>query len=122
MFSHTLSIGSKKVKLLTNAMTAVYFKQIFHEDMLVFMMVEAASGKVNDAEAVEFSQKLCYIMKEQAAKADMKSLTLETYYEWLETMSQMDLIEASNDIIDVFREEMAATSTSKKKDEEQSAV
>lgn len=121
MFSYTLEIGKKKVKLLTTARTALYYKQIFNEDLLVFMLVRANSGEATDAEAVDVAQKLCFIMAKQAEKADMKQLNFDSYADWLDTMSQMDLIRASFSIIEVYKENMAGLSTSKKKDEEQSA-
>lgn len=121
MFSYTLEIGKKKVKLLTTARTALYYKQIFNEDLLVFMLVRANSGEATDAEAVDVAQKLCFIMAKQAEKSDMKQLNFDSYADWLDTMSQMDLIRASFSIIEVYKENMAGLSTSKKKDGEPSA-
>lgn len=114
----TIELGKKKVKLLSNALTAVYYKQVFKKDLLVMMLVDAPSGKMNDAEAVEMAQELGYVMAMQAAKNET---SYEGYLAWLENQSQMELINKSFDIIDVFKENMPGLSESKKKDEQQSA-
>lgn len=114
----TIELGKKKVKLLSNAVTALHYKQVFHKDLLVMMLVDAPAGKMNDAEAVEMAQEMCYIMACQAAK---KEMSYEGYLEWLESQEQMDLIERSFDIIDVFKGQMPGLSESKKKEEQLSA-
>ena len=121
MFIHDIKFGDGTLTLYTSGMTAVYYEQVFHEDVIKFMFVDAPKGEANDADAVKVAQKLCFIMKSQAEKKDMKSITLDSYYEWLDTISQMDLIRATWDVLGVFREEMKGLSTSKKKQEEQSA-
>lgn len=115
----TIELGKKKVKLLSNAVTAIHYKQIFKKDLLVMMLVDAPSGKMNDAEAVEMAQELCYVMAMQAAKQEM---SFDGYLAWLENQSQMELINKSFDIIDVFKEQMPGLSESKKKEEQPSAV
>lgn len=120
MFSHTIKLGDKDIKLMQTARTAVYYEQIFKEDLLLFMLVSANSG-ANDADAVKVAQKLCFVMLKQAEGADMRSLTVDTYYEWLDTVSQIDLINHSLDIIAVYKEDMTTLSEPKKKEDEQSA-
>lgn len=114
----TIELGKKKVKLLSNALTAIHYKQVFKKDLLVMMLVDAPAGNMNDAEAVEMAQEMCYIMSMQAAKEEM---SYEGYLVWLENQSQIELINKSFDIIDVFKEQMPGLSESKKKDEQQSA-
>ena len=114
----TITLGNEKVKLLSNAVTAIHYKQVFHKDLLVMMLVDAPNGKMNDAEAVEMAQEMCYIMAMQAEK---KQMSYEGYLEWLEDRSQIDLINKSFDIIDVFKEQQVGLSESKKKEEQQSA-
>lgn len=121
MFKYEINLGKDKLELQTSAATAIYYKQVFHEDLLVFMLVDANKDDANDAQAVEVAQKLCFIMKSQAESANMKTLTFDSYVNWLETVDQMDLIRAAFDILAVFKGEMKGLSTPKKKDEEQSA-
>lgn len=117
----TLTIGGKKLKLLSNGATAIYYKQVFKKDLLLMMLVSAPKGEMNDAEAVEMAQELCFIMASQAAKEDMMQLSYEKYIAWLEGISQIGLIEKSFDIIDVFKENMQGLSDSKKKADQPSA-
>ena len=117
----TIKIGEKKVDLLSNAATAIYYKQVFKKDILVIMLVTAPNGEMNDAEAVEMAQELCFIMAMQAEKEDMMQLSYEKYISWLEGQSQMGLIDKSFDIIDVFKDSMPGLSESKKKVDQQSA-
>lgn len=121
MFSYTITLGNKKVKLLTNARTAVYYREIFGEDLLSFMLVDAPKGSVSDADAVDVAQKVCFVMMKQAQKIDMREVTIEDYYDWLENQSQMELINKYFEIIDVYKENMIGLSEAKKKADEQSA-
>lgn len=114
----TIELGKKKVKLLSNAVTAIHYKQVFKKDLLVMMLVDAPSGKMNDAEAVEMAQEMCYVMAMQAEKSQM---SYDGYLEWLENQSQMELINKAFDIIDVFKENQVGLSESKKKEEQPSA-
>lgn len=122
MFSFNLELGKKKVKLLTTASTAIYYKQIFKEDLLYYMLVRANSGESNDAEAIDVAQKLCFVMMKQAEKADMATISADDYIAWLDTVSQMELIRRAFDIIAIYKEDMGGLSVSKKKEDEQSAV
>lgn len=114
----TIMLNNEKVELLSNAVTAIHYKQVFKRDLLVMMLVDAPSGKMNDGEAVEMAQEMCYIMAMQAAK---KPMSHEGYLEWLESMSQIELIQRAFDIIDIFKENQVGLSESKKKEEQQSA-
>lgn len=114
----SIELNNEKVKLLSNAVTAIHYKQVFKKDLLVMMLVDAPSGKMNDAEAVEMAQELCYVMAMQAAKQD---ISYEGYLAWLETQSQIELINKSFEIIDAFKEQTQGLSESKKKEEQQSA-
>lgn len=120
MFSYTIKLGDKDVRLMQTGRTAVYYEQIFKEDLLLFMLVDANSG-ANDADAVKVAQKLCYVMMNQAEGTDMRSLTLDSYYDWLDTVSQIDLIKHTVEIIATYKEDMETLSEAKKKEEEQSA-
>ena len=119
MFCYTIKFGDKDVRLMQTARTAIYYEQVFKEDLLQYMMVDAF--KSNDLEALRYAQKLCYIMINQAEGADMRSLTVDSYLEWLDTVSQMDLIRNCFNIIAVYKEDMETLSESKKKEDEQSA-
>lgn len=115
----TIELMGKKVELVGNAATAVRYKQVFHEDLLVFF-VEGVKD-ATDTDYIEVAQKLGYIMMLQAQKKDFSKVNFETYISWLEGLDQFELSQLSWDIIKAYRNNQCGLSESKKKEEQRSA-
>lgn len=92
-----VKIGDKEVEMLANGATPYRYKQIFHDDYLA----KVTSG-ISDADATDMMAKMGYVMAMQAAKADMGSLSEDSYIEWLEQFEPNDIYAASSEISDIY--------------------
>lgn len=88
----TLTIGSKEVDLLSNAATAILYKQTFHEDLL--KVVTGLSAAAEDVlVAVEAVQRLTFIMNMQATEPFSNlvgKLAEEKFVYWLMQFEESD--------------------------------
>lgn len=97
----TVLIGSKEVEMAATAASPHHYRARFKRDALrTFELIN--EGKIEQSEGVELFIELGYIMARTAQKADMFHLKEEDYYDWLEGFDYMDLIDASQDIAQVF--------------------
>ena len=96
------------VPMIANAATLIRYKQLFHSDLL--------SGIINSEGNfdVDVVSKLAFIMSRQAAKVDMKALSMDQYIEWLEGFDSMAFIENIHAIIEIYSHSKENTSESKK--------
>lgn len=106
----TVTIGNKDVEFVSNALTPVLFKRVFHKDFLM-------ETQKKDTDLTVF-QELAYIMASQAkdltSKELMNSVSEEGYYDWLTEFGAMDLMEKVNDIFVIYNSQTQTTSKSKK--------
>lgn len=113
----TLSTSRGELNLLATASTAIRYKQIFKEDLLLSM------SSLGDSEAttyLDIAQKLGFIMNAQAEKKDMMELSYEKYIEFLDNFEPLEFITIGKDIISAYRMNEAGTSESKKKEDQPS--
>ena len=104
-----VKIGDKDVSLLANGSTPIRYRQMFHKDIIAKM-----NEGTNADDAVEMASELAFIMAKSADKADMNTLNLDDYYEWLEQFETFDIVTASEDIFNVYVGQTLTTSTAKK--------
>lgn len=96
-----VKIGEKVVPMLSNAATAIYYKQIFHEDLLVLMNRALKGGE--SAEGIsDITPKLAYIMSIQAEKSRIKEKNFDTFLEWLEQFEAMEIELAAAQILNTY--------------------
>lgn len=60
------------------------------------------------------AQKLAFVMNRQAEKADMNSLTMDSYLEWMEQFDSMAFLENAMDFMGLYLGNKQGTSESKK--------
>ena len=97
-----VKIGEKVVPMLSNAATAIYYKQIFHEDLLV-LMNRALKGGKDPADGIsEITPKLAYIMAIQAEKSRIKEKNFDTFLEWLEQFEAMEIELSAAQILNTY--------------------
>lgn len=65
------------------------------------------------------AQKLAFVMNRQAEKADMNSLTMDSYLEWMEQFDSMAFLEKAMDFMGLYLGNKQGTSEPKKNDVQQ---
>lgn len=112
-----IKIGDKNVSLLANGSTPIRYRQLFHKDIITKM-----NEGPNADDAVEMASELAFIMSRSAEKADMNTLNIDDYYEWLEQFETFDIVTASDEIFSVYVGQEVTTSTAKKKQNAKQSV
>lgn len=105
-----ITIGNVEIPMTANAATAIRYQQVFHEDLLALF-----ARTMEDSEAIYVSQKLGFIMKCQAEKADFSLVNYDQFIEWLEQFNALDFTGAALPIIKLFQANEKTLSTPKKK-------
>lgn len=104
-------IGTHSVDMVSNALTPVLFKRVFHKDLLL-------ETQKKDLDLTLF-QELGYVMMMQASGLSAKDLTnaisYDGYMEWLEQFEALDIMSAVNEIFELYSAQNMPTSKSKKK-------
>lgn len=107
-----VKIGAKTVPLQANGATPLWFKQVFHKDIIALM-----NGAGDDIEKVtDLAPELAYVMAKQAEKADMTKTSKEDFMAWLEDFEALDLIVSANEIIETYIANGLTTVEGKKKE------
>lgn len=115
-----ISIGKKtprKLALLSNGATPLFYKQIFNRDLLQYL-TEDGSDEGNMEIASDKIPELAYIMAKQAEKADMQKLSFEDYMQWLEGFEALDITMNAAAIANVYISDSIPSVTPKKKGSE----
>lgn len=105
-----IKIGTADVPMEANAATPYRYKQVFHEDFLA-----RVQGNMTDVEAADVGSKLAFILAMQGEKKDMNHVNESQFYEWLALFEPMDVINALDEVMNLYRGNAVATSTPKKK-------
>lgn len=107
-----VNINGVDVPMLANAATPYRLKQIFHLDIIKAFRNAKEDDGVDMANIIT---QLAYVMNCQATKVDMNALNENSFYEWCEQFGAIDLIEHSEEIINIYLDNQNGDSTSKKK-------
>lgn len=97
-----IKIGTKDVTLAANAATPIRFRNIFGKDLLTIISEGTSSEGVNMNVASEVAPQLAFLMAKTAEKADMTKLNEDKLLEWLEQFEAMDVINATEQIFQVY--------------------
>lgn len=107
-----VKIGAKTVPLQANGATPLWFKQLFHKDIIALM-----NGAGDDIEKVtDLAPELAYVMAKQAEKADMTKASKEDFMTWLEDFEALDIIVSANEIIETYIANQITSVEGKKKE------
>ena len=110
-----VKIGDKDVEMLAMASVDGYYKSIFGVDPL---KLQQSLEDEDGAGAIEFIQKMGYVMAKFAELKDRKEmlkLNEGTYWEWMDQFSRIDYLNALADIKSVYNGEKITTSKEKKR-------
>ncbi len=110
-----LKIGDKTIPMLANGATPLRYRLVFKKDIIEeFQLAENDYSKVTNS-----VPELAFIMAKQAEASqggeDLNLLSFDKYMAWMEQFEPMDLIYASDDIIDLYMGNNQTSSESKKK-------
>ena len=97
--------GEKAFKFLATGTTAYRYRQIFNQDLMVQLnkMKTFQDGGVSDetADSMIF-EKLAFIMNAQAEGKNMNTLNFDSFLEWADQFSGMELITHALEIIELY--------------------
>lgn len=116
-----ISIGKKtprKLALLANGATPLFYKQIFNRDLLQYLTEDRSDGGSMEIASDKIPE-LAYIMAKQAEKADMQKLSFEDYMQWLEGFEALDITMNAAAIANVYISDSIPSVTQKKRSEKQ---
>ena len=105
-----IKLGDNIVKLCGNAATAVRYKQVFRNDLL--MSFKGMTAEDFDTDVVK---QLAFIMMQQAAGADFKQVTFDDFISWLEQFEETEVLEAAAEIIGCWLQNTKTLTKAKKK-------
>ncbi len=103
-----INIDGKEMEFAANAATPIRFKQIFKTDLMRMFQ---------DTESVEYYEavtQLAYVMNAQAEKNGFNGKSFDDYCTWLEGFTPMAFINVAEEIVSVWTDSEATTSTPKK--------
>lgn len=109
-----VTIGKKKVALLANGATPIYYHQVFKGDILqIFNQSDDPFTSVNS-----HAPEIAYILAKQAEYkeqiAKMSTLSYEDFITWLTQFEALDISSASDSIINVYLGDQDTSSEAKK--------
>lgn len=117
-----ISIGGRKIPMLANGATPIYYKQVFNKDLISKVYgAEDRLGELNDC-----APEIAYIMAKQAEKAkdptiSMSTLNYESFIEWLEAFEATSIFVSAEEVMDLYFHDVKPSSEAKKKPGEQNA-
>lgn len=106
-----IKIGAREVALDSSAALPIRYTKIFHENF--FKAVDALTKAGESIEYFDTVQKLTYVMAMQADKADFNALNESTFEEWLDGFSMMEMMDAVDDIVEVYTDSAKTASDPK---------
>lgn len=106
-----VEVGGKMIPMRATGRTPLYYKQVFHDDLLANIVSDGKSVTLIEAAL----NPLAYIMAMDGSGADMSKINEDTYGEWLEQFEPFDLPVAGEEIFKVYLGNLDTESTAKKK-------
>lgn len=105
--------GDHEVEMAADAASIYYYRKVFQEDFLKLTQ----AGEEN----TDVFQKMGYIMAMQAKYKDkreeLQKLSFDSFIAWLGDFEPLDLILATERIMEIYYQQAATTSKAKKKGE-----
>jgi len=109
-----IQIGEQKVPFLCMASSNIYYKRVFHSDPFKDQSADDVGEKIN------FVLRMGYIMAEFAKANDnggsayMAHLNEDGFVEWLGNFDNGALLDAADEIVEVYNGQAAPSSKEKK--------
>jgi len=105
----TTSDGDERtVPMLATASTPIRYKMLYGKDLMTSIIDQ------NGDFDLDVISKVAYLMANQAAKVDMRTLDQDKYLEWLDTWDSMTFIDKSQEIFEIYLRSAENSSKAKK--------
>lgn len=110
-----IKVGEKSIPMLANGATPIRYRMVFGRDIISeFENVQTDSGK-----ATTSISELAFIMAKAAEAQNehkpMTTLNQESFIEWLEQFEPLDVVLATDEIVDLYLGNEKTLSEAKKK-------
>ena len=109
-----IKLGNQEVMMEANAAIPIRYKWIFKENLFAYFNKE-----LEGIDYTEFAGKLAFVMAKSAEKADMRALTIDDYWEWLESLEGTAIAYAAPEIVDLYLGNEQTAAEPKKKADQQ---
>lgn len=111
-----IKIGDITIPMLANGATPIRYKMIFGKDLIS----EFNEAQKDAVKAMDSLPELAFIMAKAAeakeGKSDLNCLNQDIYVTWLEQFGPMDILNASDQIVNLYTGNMETRSEPKKKE------
>lgn len=108
-----IKAGEHEIEMLADAASIYHYRKVFQEDFLKLTQ----AGEDN----TDVFQKMGYIMAMQAKYKDnrneLQKLNFDSFISWLSDFEPLDLILATEQIMNIYYQQTVTTSKAKKKEE-----
>lgn len=94
-----IRIGDTDVNMRASALTAVIYRSLFGKDLTIELNKKRKARENSDETGLDIFKQLAFVMQWQAlprdnkVTEDMKRLSIDDYYEWLDTVEEADFFE-----------------------------
>ena len=105
--------GEKTFRFLATGSTAIRYRQVFHQDLMVLLNKLQKVDEEDNADT-GIVDRLAYIMNMQAEKEDMNSLSNEGFIEWADQFDRIELFRNMDKIVGLYLGNKSTGSTPKK--------
>lgn len=105
--------GEKNFRFLATGSTAIRYRQVFHQDMMV-VLNKFQQLETSDDVDTGVVDRLAYIMNMQAEKADMNALNKDLFIEWADQFDGMEIFRNMDKIVGLYLGNKFTGSTPKK--------
>ena len=110
-----IKIGEKSIPMLANGATPIRYRMVFGRDFIN----EFDNGQTDNGKATTSISELAFIMAKQAEAQNehkpMTTLNQESFIEWLEQFEPLDVVLATDEIVDLYLGNEKTLSEAKKK-------
>ena len=105
--------GDKTFKFLATGSTAIRYRQVFHQDLMVVLNKLQQLEKSDDVDT-GVVDRLAYIMNMQAEKQDMNALNNDLFIGWADQFDGMELFKNMDKIVGLYLGNKFSGSSQKK--------
>ena len=107
-------IGDKTVAMAANAASPIFYKKLFHKDMLRVIASLMKTTEEEQMEAADTVIELAFLLAATGEHRDMSKISEADYISWLEGFELMDILAATDDIVGVYFAQTKTDSEAKK--------
>ena len=93
--------GEKTFGFLATGSTAIRYRQVFHQDLMVLLNKLQKIDETDDVDT-GIVDKLAFIMNAQAEKKDMNTLSSDDFINWVDQFDGAELVKNMDKIVGLY--------------------